>query len=268
MPDATLRGRTRTNQPSTRDRVIEAARGGLTSGRVPPLAAIADAAGVSRATVHRAVGSRSDLLRLLAVEPDPSARERVISEAVVLLGSHGLARLSMEELADRAGVSRANLYRLFPGKAALFREVVRVHAPFTAVAAALVEHGDDPPEVLMPLLARSLLGGVRGRVGLVRTLLVEVSGAGGDAELARELALVEMIGPLVGYVTRQMAEGRLRRADPVVALQAFAGPLIMHLITRDILERALGFDLALEDVAGLLAASWLRAMRPGPAEEP
>ena len=79
----------------------------------------------------------------------------------------------------------------------------------------------------------------RGRVGLFRTLLLEVSGPDADAELARDLALAEMISPLVDYVTGQMAQGRLRRTEPLVALQAFAGPLIMHLITRDIAERAL-----------------------------
>ena len=37
--------------------------------------------------------------------------------------------------------------------------------------------------------------------------------------------------PLVaGYLDQQMAAGRLRRMDPVLAMQALAGPIVMHLL--------------------------------------
>jgi hypothetical protein len=62
-----------------------------------------------------------------------------------------------------------------------------------------------------------------------------------------------------------MAEGRLRQMDPVIALMAFVGPLMMHLITRDLAERALGFDTPLEAAADELSSAWLRAMKPGGA---
>ena len=86
---------------------------------------IATAAGVSRATFYRVIGSRGDLLEELGVEPDPAAGERILNAAAEMVGHGGLGSLSMDELAAAAGVSRASLYRLFPGKAALFRELVR-----------------------------------------------------------------------------------------------------------------------------------------------
>jgi AcrR family transcriptional regulator len=248
-----------------RERILGAARRSLSAGGLPPLATLADQAGVSRTTVYRLVASRGELLRFLEVEPDPSARERVLAEAATLFGAHGLAGLSMDELADRAGVSRASLYRLFPGKAALFREVVRANAPFIPVALAFAEHAGDPPEQLMPVIARALVQSAQGHVGLVRTLLVELSGPDVDAELARQLALSETIGPVAAYLLRQMAEGRLRQMDPMIALMAFVGPLMMHLITRDLAERALGFDTPLEAAADELSSAWLRAMKPGGA---
>src|ERR1035441_5769038 len=203
-----------------RERILGAARRHLSAGGLPPLSTVASEAGVSRATVYRLGASRGELLRLLEVEPDPSARERVLAEAVTLFGAQGLAGLSMDELSDRAGVSRASLYRLFHGKAALFREVVRVYAPFVPVALAFTEHAGDPPERLLPAIAQALLRSAQAHVGLVRTLLVEVSGPDVDAELARQLALSETIAPLARYLTTQMAAGRLRRVGPVVALMA------------------------------------------------
>jgi hypothetical protein len=114
----------------------------------------------------------------------------------------------------------------------------------------------------MPAIARALVRSAQGHVGLVRILLVAITGPDVDAALARQLALSETIGPLAAYLTRQMAEGRLRQMDPVLALMAFVGPLMMHLMTRDLAERAFGFDTPWEAVADELSSGWLRAMRP------
>jgi AcrR family transcriptional regulator len=249
-----------------RERVIAAARETVAAGASPTLTEIAGNAGVSRATLHRIFGSREELLRILDIEPDPSTRERVLAKAIAMLEQQGLARLSMDELASRSGVSRANIYRLFPGKSALFRELVRVYSPLGPVGQTVTELGHRPPEEVMPAIARALARHLDGRVGLVRALLFEVSGTTGEAEAAREFALAEAIGPLAGYLLSQMTANRLRPMHPLLALQAFAGPIVMHLITRHLAERLLGFDLPLEEVVVELAEAWVRAMQPA-AEE-
>src|SRR6266542_1248384 len=79
----------------------------------------------------------------------------------------GLAELSMEELAARAGVSRATLYRLFPGKAALFAELVRRFSPFEPIAAVLETKGDRPPAEVIPAVAHVMATAMEGHLGLL-----------------------------------------------------------------------------------------------------
>src|SRR4029453_10176537 len=86
-------------------------------------------AGVSRATLYRLFGSQQHLLQGLGLQPPPAVRSRILDTALELIGRHGLAELSMDELAATAGVSRATLYRLVPGKEALFAELVRRFSP-------------------------------------------------------------------------------------------------------------------------------------------
>src|SRR5207249_4010203 len=132
----------------------------------PSVAEIAKAAGVSRTTFYRAFPSRAGLLQALDMEPEPGARERVLEVALRLLRTRTLDDLSMDELAVEAGISRANLYRLFPGKAALFRAMLmaagrlrRMH-PMLAVQSLV---GGVMLHVLVgPLLSQAMVGGPTG----------------------------------------------------------------------------------------------------------
>jgi len=42
---------------------------------------------------------------------------------------------------------------------------------------------------------------------------------------------------------------------------------VFHLVTRDVAERELGFDMPVEEVVTVLAESWVRAMRPLESKE-
>jgi len=69
-----------------------------------------------------------------------------------------------------------------------------------------------------------------------------------------------VVGLLVVYVTAQMAAGTLRVMHPLLALQAFIGPILFHILTRPLAERVLGLDVDGETAVTLLAEAWLRAM--------
>lgn len=245
----------------SREAVLAAARATLARDRGASLHEIAGAAGVSRATIYRLFGSREELLQAIDLEPDPDARQRVLAAAVELVGRDGLARLSMDEVAAAAGLSRASLYRLFPGKAALFRELLLAFSPVEAIVATVERLRDRPPEEVVPEMARAAARTLAGRAGIVRTLVFEVTGASEEAAEAVEYLMTSGVTTLLGYLVEQMAEGRLRMMHPLLAIQSLAGPILVHLITRGVVERAVGFSVPLEDVAVELAENWLRAMR-------
>src|SRR5260370_39982674 len=105
----------------------------------------AHAAGISRTSFYRAFGSRAALLEALGLTPTPVARERILRLALEMVGASGLAALSIDELADRADVSRATLYRLFPGKPALVTALVHAYTPLDPVIAVVNQGQAEPP---------------------------------------------------------------------------------------------------------------------------
>lgn len=221
---------------------------------------IAKQARISRATFYRLFRSRADLLAELDIEPDPDTRARVLAAAADLVGRDGLRALSMDEVATVAGVSRASVYRLFPGKSALFDALVATYSPFAEISALLERSGDRPPQEVLPELAR-IAGKVMGqRSGIARALFFEVSSLSPDALPGADARIKQMLGALGGYLAKQMALGRLRPNHPLLAAQMLIGPILFHLLTRAEIERLGVLDVPLEAAIDELAQGALRAM--------
>ncbi|HYM49944.1 MAG TPA: TetR/AcrR family transcriptional regulator [Candidatus Limnocylindrales bacterium] len=228
----------------------------------PSIAAIATAAGVSKTTFYRVFPSRADLLQALKVEPKPESRQRVLEAAVTLLRTHSLADLSMDELAERARISRANLYRLYPGKPALFRAILLAYSPFAPVMALLTRMGDRPAQELIPELVATAYGTAAGRAGIVRTLLFEATSMSPEIQqVFRDTALrvFAMIGQILA---RDMSAGRLRRMHPMLAIESLVGPVMILVLGGPLLGAAIPDAPSGQAAAMELAAHWLRAMAP------
>lgn len=141
----------------------------------------------------------------------PRAHRAVLEAVIHLLGDRGLAGMSVEAVADRAGVSKATIYRHWSSKEALCVE---------AVACVVVEspapRGEDPRGEL-----RSLLLGVAAaleRSDAGRLLPHLASAAATDPQLAQvwRLALVDP--------THRRVAACLHRALDVGALSPDADP--------------------------------------------
>jgi AcrR family transcriptional regulator len=222
--------------PTIRRQVMSAAREVLAEDAGAPVGAIAERAGVSRATFYRHFGSRASLLQSVALEPRPDARSRILAAARDMLVIPSLSERSMDELAAAAGVSRGSLYRIVPGKPALLAALIEAYSPFEAVRSIVASHRDDPPEVVLPLIGRAIVGVAGERLGLMRAIFHDVT-AGGPAVHGMGPLFESTLGLLASYITGQMAAGRIRRMHPILALQAFVGPVFFHLMTRPTIER-------------------------------
>jgi AcrR family transcriptional regulator len=241
-------------------RILEEAPAVLARGGQPTVADFARAAGVSRASFYRHFKSREALLEALEVTPEPGARDRILAAAAELIGLSGMSGFAMEDLADRSGVSRATVYRLFPGKSTIFTALVHAYSPFDAVNDLVARRSADPPEVLMPEIARTAYRAAAGHVGLMRMLFFEVSGLSPETEEIAQQAVARVVGVLVMYLMAQMDAGRLRRTHPFLALQSYIGPILFHILTRPLAEKVLALDIDGETAVAELAETWLRAM--------
>jgi AcrR family transcriptional regulator len=226
--------------PTINRQVLAAARATLSEDPQASVADISRRAGISRATFYRHFGSRARLLESVAHEPRPDARTRILSAAQDMLLRESLAHMSMDELARAADVSRGTLYRIFPGKVALMDALISEYSPLESVRQVVIGHRDEPPDVVLPLVADAIVGTAGVRLGLMRAMFVEVS-SGSETTLAGiRHNFAATIAVLAEYLESQMRAGRLRTMQPITAIQAFVGPIFFHLLARPVIDRLTG----------------------------
>jgi AcrR family transcriptional regulator len=245
----------------SRRQMLAAARRICADGRQPTMEELAGAAGVAVRTLYRVFGSRQALLHEAGCTPELTARQRILETALDQVGQHGLARLSMDDLAASAEVSRATLYRLFPGKSALFDALIHEFSPWEPVADVIDAMPDGRPEDVMPAVAAAIAEAMQGRVGLLMRMVFELIQGGPDTAEGMRHSMARGLPNLVGYLNNQMQAGRLREMHPILALQLLAGPIMVHLLTRPLAEQV-GFDKSQSEILDEIVSAWFRAMTP------
>jgi AcrR family transcriptional regulator len=179
-------------------------------------------------------------------------REALLAAATAVFGEHGL-HASLDEIARRAGVGNATLYRHFPSRAHLLRAVFasRLRAYADAARAALEE--DDPWQGFAGFVcaACALQASDRGLAELVTTIGGE---AGDDLDAVR----VSTLADFRRLIAEAQRAGGLRddfvAEDLVVWLMANAG----------VVDRMGGGAPAASE---RLTALWLDGLRSAAASE-
>lgn len=251
----------------SRDQVLTAVRRSCADGHQPSMTELAASARVSTRTLYRLFGSRAALLQEAGCTPPATTRTRILDAALDYFGRYGLADLSMDDLATTAGVSRATLYRLFPGKAALFGELVQTFSPWEPVADVLDAMGDASPDETVPAVAQAIAGTFQDRIGVLLRIVLELREGEPDTTEAMRRTMARGLPDLVRYLEGQMQAGRLRTMHPVLALQLLAGPIMAHHLTKPLADQpTLSAPVSDAEFLDQTVRAWLRAMAPEPGQ--
>jgi AcrR family transcriptional regulator len=179
------------------------------------------------------------------------ARRAILQAANELLESEGFASVTVEAIADRAGVSKATVYRWWPNKAAVvmdgFLSTVSSEVPFPHTGCAKED---------IRLHMSKLIEAFCGKMG--RTVAALIAEGQTDPELAEALRarwLSVRRAEVKEILEQGMASGELREGlDLEVAADSLYGPIYYRLlISHAPLEEDFADTLADHVFAGLSA---------------
>ncbi len=215
------------------ERILAAARALLQKHPAAPftMARLAGETGLSRATLYRAVGSREALLSRLAreegVDPadfsQPDIPTRILAAVRQVIAQIGSLNVTIEQVAEEAGVGVATVYRHFGDKESLLQAFADRFTPRRAAQKLMLDPGPHMEDDLIAFAARVLEFMIDNH-DLSRLLFA-------FDEKARTLLNSlrsrqdRTMKTLAAYFQKQIDQGRLPVQDPFDLATAFIGTL-------------------------------------------
>ncbi len=170
----------------------------------------------------------------------PGERPGEILEAALdLFSEKGFAATRLEDVAARAGLSKAAIYLYFDDKVALLKAIVQEMATANIGAVRAMAAAHQGP--VAPLLERVLLllGDRIGHSRLPDLLKVIVSESRAYPEIGRfylENVIGQALPLLQSLIERGMASGEFRAVDPALAVKSLVGPMVLAGLWRGVFE--------------------------------
>ncbi|MEU8341323.1 transcriptional regulator, TetR family [Actinomadura meyerae] len=202
----------------------------------------------------------SDGLLARLAEPDTGADDldtRILDAALAEFETYGLRRVSVEDVAKRAGVARTTIYRRFTNKEQLLQAVIlrECHRFLTAIAEATEDLGSAEEAVV-----EGFVVGLRSARThpLMRRVL--------ESEPEAFLPQLSMNGGAVMLAARDILADRLRRARPGDAQDYdTVAEVLLRLAVSLLLVPGGGLRLDDEDATRAFARDYLtRMLHPAP----
>ena len=195
----------------------------------------------------------------------PEARPaEILAAALDLFAEKGFSATRMEDVAARAGLSKAGVYLYFKDKTALLKALVTEMAGANVSVARGIVEGHQGP--VSPLIATILafLGGQVRHTRFPELIKIVISESRAHPEVG-QLYLESVVGqglPLFeGLIRRGIASGEFRDIDASFAAKAMIGPMLLAVIWKTVLEPIGAETLDIEAYAAQHADIFLKGIQ-------
>lgn len=187
----------------------------------------------------------------------------IIAAALEVFAEKGFAGAKLDDIAERAGVSKGALYLYFETKDDIFRAVVReAVAPNFEVIRQMAEGFDGAFADLAPMiLARA--AGLMGRTKLPAVAKMVIGESRNFPDLARiwhDTIVFVALNVMTGLIAKAQARGEVKPGDPRLYAFSLMGPMVMGALFREVFGEVSEQPLDLDALAAQHARTVLEGM--------
>jgi AcrR family transcriptional regulator len=200
----------------------------------------------------------------------PAARpQEIIDAALAQFVETGFAGTRLDDVAKRAGLSKAAIYLYFEDKTALFKGVVQhaIASNLGHMEAMLAAH-QGPVAPLLPRILEFMANRIE-QTPMASVAKLVISESRAFPEIG-QFYLKEVIGrglPLMeGLLKRGIDQGEFRKVDSFMTVRSMIGPMLLAIIWRTVFEPIGAQPLDVQALARHHADLMLHALRPVPGE--
>ncbi|HLA01853.1 MAG TPA: TetR/AcrR family transcriptional regulator [Aestuariivirga sp.] len=208
----------------------------------------------------------TDQSEIIVRKRRPEARPTEILEAALdLFTERGFNATRLEDVASRAGLSKAAIYLYFNDKTSLLTAVVQATVGANiGIASDMISKHQGP---VAPLL-RQLLGFMAGRMQETRMpdlIKLVISESRAHPEIGRfymDNVINKALPLFQSLIERGMANGEFRNVDPRLTVKCLVGPMLLGAIWKSAFEPIGADPIDIVALANHDADLIIRALRP------
>jgi AcrR family transcriptional regulator len=190
-------------------------------------------------------------------------RRQIMRVASALFARRGYRGTTTREIARRAGVNEALLFRHFAGKEKLYWAIIEEQCGARGRRHKLdhiLEQGGSDLEVFSAIAREFLVRDARD-TELTRLLWFTALENHTLSQRFFRTFVAVYYEALARYIRRRVSEGAFRDVDPLLSARGFFGMVVYHFLVQEILGGGRYQKFDSEMVADTLAQIWLSGMR-------
>lgn len=188
-------------------------------------------------------------------------RQQILDVATELFARQGFEGTTTRQIAEAAGVNEAIIFRHFPSKQDLYWELLERKIRRADEHSPLIINESSGAELKFLHVAEHFLSTRAADPALGRLLIFA---ALEDHELSERLFRTHVavyFERLAEIIRVEIAAGRFRNVDPVIAARGFLGMLVYHYMVQDLFGMKRYQDFELHEFARITTDLWLHGMQ-------
>lgn len=191
-------------------------------------------------------------------------REQIISVASALFAQQGFKGTTTRQIAVKAGITEALVYRYFNTKESLYSAIIAHKTSeasvwdFTEIKDAMITRDDRR---VFKAAAVTILESTRRDPGLMRLLLHSALEDHKLSNLFFQSQITNLVTVLADYISTRITDGEFDETDPMLAARGFLGMINHQVLMREIFKHQAYLQHSIQELADSYAALFLDGVR-------
>jgi len=157
-------------------------------------------------------------------------RQAVIEAAYELFLEQGYAATSMRQIAQRSGLALGGIYNHFPGKEAIFSELIIERHPYKQILPVLVNTPANNVESFVRTAAHTMINELGKRPDFIKLMFIEIVEFNGRNMPHMLDQVLPQVLPLIKKFNKNKKV--LRKMSPFIFFRVFLGLFISYYMTE------------------------------------
>jgi len=160
--------------------------------------------------------------------PAAARKASIIRSAAAIFGDKGFNGTKTREIAARAGVSEALIFKHFPSKEDLYAAILTEKSPLPGLLQRIKTLAEQRKDAeVFTMIAETIVGGAPDP-NLMRLILFSALESHELSDMFFQNHIRHFYDVLASYIEQRIKDGAFQPVPPLVAARAFMGMLIYH----------------------------------------